>query len=130
MEKFIHPARHIEIQVLADEYGNVVCLGDRDCSIQQKRQKLVEESPSPAVTDEQRAEIFERVREAVRKIDYHGAGTLEFLYDGKNFYFMEMNVRLQVEHTVTESLTGIDIVTVSYTHLGVYKDRYDQKIRR
>ncbi|MGI6202068.1 MAG: acetyl-CoA carboxylase biotin carboxylase subunit [Eubacteriales bacterium] len=110
MEKFIHPARHIEIQVLADEYGNVVCLGDRDCSIQQKRQKLVEESPSPAVTDEQRAEIFERVREAVRKIDYHGAGTLEFLYDGKNFYFMEMNVRLQVEHTVTESLTGIDIV--------------------
>lgn len=110
MEKYIYPARHIEIQVLADEYGNAVCLGERDCSIQQRRQKLVEESPSPVVSPEQRAEIFEKVREAVKKIGYCGAGTLEFLYDGSNFYFMEMNVRLQVEHTVTETLTGIDIV--------------------
>jgi len=110
MEKYIHPARHIEVQVLADEYGNVACLGERDCSIQQRKQKLVEESPSPAVTDGQRAELFSRVREAIKKVGYHGAGTLEFLYDGKEFYFMEMNIRLQVEHTVTESLTGIDIV--------------------
>ncbi len=110
MEKYIHPTRHIEIQVLADEFGNVVCLGERDCSVQRNNQKLVEESPSPVVIPEQRAEIFERVAKAVREIGYHGAGTLEFLYGDGGFCFMEMNVRLQVEHTVTESLTGIDLV--------------------
>lgn len=111
MEKYVHPARHIEIQVLADEAGGVVCLGERDCSIQRRHQKLIEESPSPAVSPEQRADIFEKVAAAVKSVGYTGVGTLEFLLDKSgNFYFMEMNVRLQVEHTVTESLTGIDLV--------------------
>ena len=110
LEKYIHPARHIEIQVLADEARHVVCLGERDCSIQRKNQKLIEESPSPALSDDQRAEIFAKVRAAVSTIGYTGAGTLEFLFDGEHFYFMEMNVRLQVEHTVTEILTRVDIV--------------------
>ncbi len=118
MEKYIHPARHIEIQILADEFGNVVCLGERDCSIQRNNQKLIEESPSPVITPDKRADIFKLVSKAVGAIGYHGAGTLEFLYGGSsngdnrsgNLYFMEMNVRLQVEHTVTESLTGIDLV--------------------
>ncbi len=111
IEKYINPARHIEIQILADEAGNVVCLGERDCSIQRKNQKLIEEAPSPAVKPERRSEIFEMVSAAIKKIGYTGAGTLEFLYDAAgNFYFMEMNVRLQVEHPVTEALTGIDLV--------------------
>jgi acetyl-CoA carboxylase biotin carboxylase subunit len=111
IEKYVNPARHIEIQILADEAGNVVCLGERDCSIQRKNQKLIEESPSPAVSNERRNEIFAKVSEAVKKIGYTGAGTLEFLYDNSGkFYFMEMNVRLQVEHPVTEALTGIDLV--------------------
>ncbi len=110
IEKYIHPARHIEIQVLADEAGNVVCLGERDCSIQRKNQKLIEETPSPALGSEQRSALFDKVRAAVHDIGYTGAGTLEFLFDGEHFYFMEMNVRLQVEHSVTEMLTRIDIV--------------------
>ncbi|MEA4896483.1 MAG: acetyl-CoA carboxylase biotin carboxylase subunit [Oscillospiraceae bacterium] len=111
IEKYIHPARHIEMQVLADEAGNVVCLGERDCSIQRRNQKLIEESPSPAVDENQRSTIMERVTKAVKHLKYVGAGTLEFLLDENgNFYFMEMNIRLQVEHTVTESLTGIDLV--------------------
>jgi acetyl-CoA carboxylase biotin carboxylase subunit len=111
LEKYVHPARHIEMQILADEAGNVVCLGERDCSIQRKNQKLIEESPSPAVNDAQRWDIFAKVCCAVREVGYVGVGTLEFLYDsGGHFYFMEMNVRLQVEHTVTESLTQIDLV--------------------
>lgn len=111
LEKYIFPAKHVELQILADEYGNVVCLGDRDCSIQRKNQKLLEETPSPAVSDEQRKRIVRAAVEAVKKIGYVGAGTLEFLLDSEgNFWFMEMNVRLQVEHSVTEMLTGIDIV--------------------
>ena len=111
MEKYVHPARHVEIQVLADEAGNAVCLGERDCSIQKRNQKLIEESPSPAITDEQRRDIFEKVTRAVKSIGYTGVGTLEFLLDETgHFYFMEMNVRLQVEHAVTEMLTGIDLV--------------------
>ena len=111
MEKYVHPARHVEIQVLADETGNAVCLGERDCSIQRKNQKLIEETPSPAITQAQRSDIFEKVIRAVQFIGYTGVGTLEFLLDeAGNFYFMEMNVRLQVEHAVTESLTGIDLV--------------------
>lgn len=111
VEKYIHPAKHIEFQILADEAGNVVCLGERDCSIQKRNQKLIEESPSPLVTGRQRAEIMELVNHAVKQLQYVGVGTLEFLMDMNNhFYFMEMNVRLQVEHTVSESLTGIDLV--------------------
>lgn len=111
MEKYIYPARHIEIQILADEDGNVICLGERDCSIQRKNQKLVEESPSPAINIKQRNACIEQIAKAVKQLGYVGVGTLEFLLDeDSNFYFMEMNIRLQVEHTVTESLTGIDLV--------------------
>lgn len=111
LEKFIYPARHVELQMLADEFGNVVCLGDRDCSIQRHNQKLVEETPSPGVTDDKRKDIIKRAVEAVKQIGYVGAGTLEFMFDKDcNFWFMEMNVRLQVEHSVTEMLTGIDMV--------------------
>ena len=111
LEKYIYPARHVELQILADEYGNVVCLGERDCSLQRRNQKLIEETPSPAVHDFQRKQIMSRAVEAVKKIGYVGAGTLEFLLDRLgNFWFMEMNVRLQVEHCVTEMLTGIDLV--------------------
>ena len=111
LEKYIFPARHIELQILADEAGNVVCLGERDCSLQRRNQKLIEETPSPAVSEQQRAGIIKTAVRAVKKIGYVGAGTLEFLYDTDgNFWFMEMNVRLQVEHCVTEMLTGIDLV--------------------
>ncbi len=111
LEKCITPARHIEVQVLADEHGNAVALGERDCSIQRHHQKLIEESPSPAVTEEMREELLERAESAIKKIGYTGAGTLEFLMDKEgNFWFMEMNVRLQVEHGVTEILTGVDLV--------------------
>ena len=111
LEKYVFPARHVELQMLSDEQGNVVCLGERDCSCQQRNQKLIEETPSPAVQTPQRGEIIRLASEAVRKIGYVGAGTLEFLLDGQgNFWFMEMNVRLQVEHCVTEMLTGIDLV--------------------
>ena len=111
LEKYIFPARHIELQILADEAGNAVCLGERDCSLQRRNQKLIEETPSPSVNGKQRKNIIKTALEAVKKIGYVGAGTLEFLCDGEGrFWFMEMNVRLQVEHCVTEMLTGIDIV--------------------
>ena len=111
LEKYIFPARHVELQVLADEYGNAVCLGDRDCSLQRRNQKLLEETPSPAVGGGQREKIMALAAEAVKKIGYVGAGTLEFLLDREGcFWFMEMNVRLQVEHCVTEMLTGVDLV--------------------
>lgn len=111
LEKYIFPARHVEFQVLADESGKVVCLGERDCSLQRRNQKLVEETPSPLVKHAERMKMRAAVCRAVKKIGYVGVGTLEFLLDTKgNFWFMEMNVRLQVEHSVTEMLTGIDIV--------------------
>lgn len=111
LEKYIFPAGHVELQILADEHGNVVCLGDRDCSLQRRNQKLIEETPSPAVNNEQRKRIMKLAVDAVRKIGYEGAGTLEFLLDKDgSFWFMEMNVRLQVEHCVTEMLTGYDLV--------------------
>ena len=111
LEKCITPARHIEVQVLSDEYGNAVALGERDCSIQRHHQKLLEESPSPAVTPLMRDTLMSKVEKAIKKIGYTGAGTLEFLMDREgNFWFMEMNVRLQVEHGVTEILTGVDLV--------------------
>ena len=111
LEKYVFPARHVELQIMADEAGNVVCLGERDCSIQRRNQKLLEETPSPAVSKTSRQEMIELAIEAVKQIGYVGLGTLEFLLDKKgNFWFMEMNVRLQVEHCVTEMLTGIDLV--------------------
>ena len=111
MEKYVYPARHIEMQIIGDEAGNVLCLGERDCSIQRRHQKLIEESPSPGVNDIQRQKLIRDVTDAVRKMGYSGVGTLEFLMDTNgNFWFMEMNVRLQVEHCVTEALTRIDMV--------------------
>lgn len=111
LEKYVYPARHVELQILADEYGNVACLGDRDCSLQRRNQKLIEETPSPLVAEKQRDDVISLAIDAVKKIGYVGAGTLEFLLDKEgNFWFMEMNVRLQVEHCVTEMLTGVDLV--------------------
>lgn len=111
LEKCVYPARHVEFQILADEYGNVVCLGERDCSVQLRHQKLIEEAPSPAVTAEMRDALIEDICAAVKAIGYVGLGTLEFLLDkGGHFWFMEMNLRLQVEHGVTELLYGVDLV--------------------
>lgn len=111
MEKFLSPVKHIEMQILADKTGNVVCLGERECSAQRKNQKLLEESPSAAVTEETRAKMIDVATRAAKATKYHNAGTIEFLLDSDgNFYFMEMNTRLQVEHPVTEMVSGIDLV--------------------
>ena len=111
VEKFIERPRHVEIQLMADSYGNVVHLGERDCSIQRRHQKLLEESPSPAVTPEMRDRMGESAVKVAKAINYVGAGTVEFLVDKDgNYYFMEMNTRIQVEHPVTEMVTGIDLI--------------------
>lgn len=110
MEKYLEQPRHIEIQILADQHGNAIYLGDRDCSMQRRHQKVIEEAPSPLLNQKLRNKIGERCAEACRKINYRGAGTFEFLFENGEFYFIEMNTRLQVEHTVTEMITGIDLV--------------------
>src|SRR5699024_8327711 len=112
IEKFIEDFRHVEIQVLADQHGNVIHLGERDCTIQRRLQKLIEETPSPAITQKIRKRMGEAAVKAAKAVNYVGAGTIEFIFDSttNEFYFMEMNTRIQVEHPVTEMITGIDLV--------------------
>ena len=110
MEKFLENPRHIEIQIMADHHGNVIHLGERDCSMQRRHQKVLEEAPAPNITEKLRDRVGARCAEACKKIGYRGAGTIEFLYENGEFYFIEMNTRIQVEHPVTELITGLDII--------------------
>jgi len=127
MEKFLEKPRHVEFQVLADEHGNVIHLAERDCSMQRRHQKVVEEAPAPGINDEVRSRLGERCAEACRQIGYRGAGTFEFLYENGEFYFIEMNTRVQVEHPVTEMITGVDIVKEQLLIAGGYPLSYKQE---
>ncbi len=127
MEKFLENPRHIEIQILADHFGNVVHLGERDCSMQRRHQKVLEEAPAPKLTTRLRDKIGDRCAEACRRIGYRGAGTIEFLFEDNEFYFIEMNTRVQVEHPVTELITGIDIVQEQIRVASGQRLRFKQK---
>ncbi len=127
MEKFLENPRHIEIQILADHHGNVVHLGERDCSMQRRHQKVLEEAPAPKLSARLRDKTGERCAEACRRIGYRGAGTIEFLFENNEFYFIEMNTRVQVEHPVTELITGIDIVQEQIRVASGQKLRFRQK---
>ncbi len=126
MEKFLENPRHVEFQLLADTQGNAIHLGERDCSMQRRHQKVVEEAPAPGITEEQRRTIGERCAEACRRIGYRGAGTFEFLYENDEFFFIEMNTRVQVEHPVTEMITGVDIVKEQILIAGGERLHYTQ----
>ena len=127
MEKYLENPRHIEFQLLADQHGNAIHLGERDCSMQRRHQKVVEESPAPGITEAQRREIGERCAQACREIGYRGAGTFEFLFEDGHFYFIETNTRVQVEHPVTEMVTGVDIVKEQILIAGGEPLRYRQE---
>jgi len=127
IEKYLGQPRHIEVQVIADSHGNVVHLGERDCSLQRRHQKVLEEAPSPALNDAQRKEIGTTVSKAVKKLGYLGVGTVEFLFENGEFFFIEMNTRLQVEHPVTEAITGLDLVREQIRVASGAKLGYTQK---
>ncbi len=127
MEKFLEHPRHVEIQILGDGQGNAIYLGERDCSMQRRHQKVLEEAPAPGITPEQRAEIGEICATACKKLNYRGAGTFEFLYENGAFYFIEMNTRIQVEHPITEMITGVDIVKQQLLIAGGKKLAIKQK---
>ena len=128
IERYMEKPRHIELQILADQHGNVIHLGERECTIQRRHQKLIEESPSPIVSEELRQELGEKVVEAMKAIDYQNAGTVEFLFDQDgSYYFLEMNTRVQVEHPVTEMVTGLDIVKEQIRAAAGQKLRFSQK---
>ena len=127
MEKFLEKPRHVEIQILADTHGNAIWLGERDCSMQRRHQKVIEEAPAPGIDRRLIAKIGERCAEACRKIGYRGAGTFEFLYEDGEFFFIEMNTRVQVEHPVTEMITGVDIVQEQIRIAAGLKLSYRQK---
>ena len=127
MEKFLENPRHVEIQILADQFKNAVYLGDRDCSMQRRHQKIIEEAPAPGIKDRLKERIGARCADACRRIGYRGAGTFEFLYENDEFYFIEMNTRVQVEHPVTELITGIDIVQEQIRVAAGEKLRFRQR---
>jgi acetyl-CoA carboxylase biotin carboxylase subunit len=127
MEKYLENPRHVEIQVLADSFKNAVYLGERDCSMQRRHQKIIEEAPAPGIPARHIARIGERCAEACRRINYRGAGTFEFLYENNEFYFIEMNTRIQVEHPVTEMISGVDLVQEQIRVAAGEKLRYKQR---
>jgi len=127
MEKFLEQPRHIEFQVIADQHGNAIHLAERDCSMQRRQQKVVEEAPAPGIDEATRADMGKRCTDACKRIGYRGAGTFEFLYQDGAFYFIEMNTRVQVEHPVTEAVTGIDIIKEQIFAAEGKKLRFEQK---